>query len=88
MITKKEKDLIIRCAKKYNVSSVYLFGSSIERKRGNDIDLAVKGVKPELFFKFYGELFRYLDRPVDLIDLSEHSLFTKLIKKRGVKIYG
>ena len=55
MISKKDKEIITRCAEKYGVSSVYLFGSALDKNRGyNDIDLAVKGIKPEVFFKFYG----------------------------------
>lgn len=88
MLTKKELAVIKQCAKKYNVSSLFLFGSSIRRKRANDIDLGVKGIASGLFFKFYGELFKHLEKPVDLVDLSEKSLFTKLIEERGVKIYG
>lgn len=89
MLTKKEKDVIIHCAKKYRVSSVLLFGSSLQGTiKARDIDLGVSGIRPELFFKFYGELFKLLDKPVDLVDLSEKSLFTKLIKEEGVKIYG
>jgi len=61
MITEDEKDIILRCAKKYNVSSVLLFGSSIEREKdANDIDLGVKGIEPKLFFKFYAELVKHL----------------------------
>lgn len=89
MLTKKEQEIIKQCAKKYNVSTILLFGSSLDRKaKANDIDLAVKGVKPELFFKFYGELFKYLDKPVDLVDLSEKSLFNELVEEKGVRIYG
>ena len=63
MITEKEKEIILQCAKKYDVSSIFLFGSSIEKGReSNDIDLGVKGIKPQLFFKFYAELFKYLPR--------------------------
>jgi predicted nucleotidyltransferase len=89
MLTKKEKSIIIHCARKYGVSSVLLFGSSLQNKlAARDIDLAVSGIKPGLFFKFYGELFKLLDKPVDLVDLSEKSLFTKLVQGEGVKIYG
>ena len=48
MINEREKGIITRCAKKYTVSSIYLFGSSLDRdSEPNDIDLAVeeKGVK-------------------------------------------
>ncbi|KKM62629.1 hypothetical protein LCGC14_1519790 [marine sediment metagenome] len=88
MISEEEKEIIIRYAKKYNVSSVYLFGSSLDQHEYNDIDLAVYGIKPSLFFKFYGELLRNLPKPVDLIDLSEKSLFNQIIEKNSVKIYG
>jgi predicted nucleotidyltransferase len=89
MLTKREKDIITLYAKKYNVSSVFLFGSSVRgRNNARDIDLGVKGIKPSLFFRFYGELFKHLEKPVDLVDLSEESLFTKLVEKNGVKIYG
>ena len=75
--------------KKYGVSAIYLFGSLLDRNnRYNDIDLAVKGIKPEVFFKFYGELLRSLSKPVDLVDLSKKSLFNQIIEERGVRIYG
>ncbi len=89
MITKYEKDIILRCAKKYKASAVFLFGSSIEEDEGaNDIDLAVKGVEKRSFFKFYAELFKQLSRPVDLVDLSFKSLFNDIIEETGVRIYG
>ncbi len=89
MIKERDKEIIIRCAKKYNVSSIYLFGSSLNRdSEPNDIDLAVEGIRPEVFFKFYGELLRSLSKPVDLVDLSRKSLFNRIIEEKGVKIYG
>lgn len=89
MLTEKEKGIILQCAKKYNVSSVFLFGSSIEKdEEANDIDIGVKGIAPRLFFKFYAELFKYLPKPVDLVDLSKKSLFNDLVEKKGMKIYG
>ena len=89
MISESERGIIIQCAKKYKVPTIYLFGSSLDRDSGyNDIDLAVKGIKPEIFFKFYGELLRNLSKPVDLVDLSKKSLFNQIIEEKGVKIYG
>lgn len=89
MITEHDKSIIIRCAKKYNVLSIYLFGSSLDDNiEANDIDLAVKGIRPELFFKFYGELFRNLSKDVDLVDISKKSLFNDIVEEKGVLIYG
>ena len=88
MLTKREKEIIIQCAKRYNVISVFLFGSSVGRKKANDIDLAVKGIKPELFFSFYGELFKQLPKPVDLVDLDEaDNYFVKRVLEGGEVIY-
>jgi len=89
MITEYEKNIILQCAKKYNVSSVLLFGSSIEEeKSANDIDLGVRGIEQKLFFKFYAELVKNLSRPVDLVDLSQKSLFNDIVEETGVRIYG
>jgi predicted nucleotidyltransferase len=88
MISEKDKATILKYAKKYNLSTVILFGSCLDREDPNDIDIGIKGIEPELFFKFYGELLRYLSKPVDLVDLSKKSLFNQIIEEKGVKIYG
>ncbi|MCK4296988.1 MAG: nucleotidyltransferase domain-containing protein [Candidatus Marinimicrobia bacterium] len=89
MITRNDKEIILRCAQKYNVSSIYLFGSATEtEKEANDIDLGVKGIEPKLFFKFYAELIKQLPKPVDLVDLSNKSLFNKFVEEKGIRIYG
>jgi predicted nucleotidyltransferase len=55
MISEVEKEIIIRCAKKYRVSELYLFGSSLDQGSGyNDIDLAVRGIEPEVFLSSKG----------------------------------
>lgn len=89
MLNESDKNTIIRCAKKYEVTAVYLFGSTQDLgAQARDIDLGVKGIKPNLFFKFYGELLRHLSKPVDLVDLSQKNLFNDLVEERGLKIYG
>jgi predicted nucleotidyltransferase len=88
MLSVSEKKIIAECARKYNVASVYVFGSSASSREYNDIDLGVKGIEQEKFFKFYGELIDSLSKPVDLVDLSDKTLFTKLVEKEGVRIYG
>lgn len=89
MISEQDKSLIISLAKKYRVSSLFLFGSSIDQSReANDIDIGVKGIEPRLFFKFYAELFKQLSKPVDLVDLSKKSLFNDLVEENGERIYG
>lgn len=89
VLTQKEKHLIIECAKKYKVATVLLFGSSLKKgAAARDIDIGIKGIKPEFFFTFYAELFQNLSKPIDLIDLDEeHNYFIKRIFETGQIIY-
>lgn len=52
------------------------------------MDLAVKGIEPARFFRFYADLVKHLSQPVDLIDLSRKSLFNDLVEESGLRIYG
>ena len=85
MITEKDKDTIQTLSRRYRVKRVLLFGSSTDPvKESQDIDIAVEGVAPEDFFKYYGDLLLKLSKPVDLVDLSESSKFVQLILQEGV----
>lgn len=89
MISKKDETIILQCARKYGVSAVVLFGSSIRKGRAaHDIDIGVHGIEPRRFFDFYAELYKKLSKPVDLVDLSKPSRFNKLIEESGLTIYG
>lgn len=89
MISNEEKYRLIELAKKYDVTRLYLFGSSLKTGiEPNDFDLAVEGIDESLFFKFYGELIFALSKPIDLIDLRKKSLLNTLVKSEGVLIYG
>ncbi len=88
MLSKSDKIIILEYAKKYKLKKIILFGSSLDKLDANDIDIAVEGLAPELFFKFGGELYMNLSKPVDIIDLSEKCLFTDLIKRDGMILYG
>ncbi len=88
MISESDKAIIISLAKKFDVNTVFLFGSSLDDKTTpNDIDLGVKGIAPSQFFKFYGKLLRQLSKPVDVVNLSRPSELTNAIEKVAVKIY-
>lgn len=88
MISESDKATILKYAKKYNLSKVILFGSSIEREDTNDIDIGIKGIRPELFFKFYGELLLALTKRIDIVNLDKDNSFTKLVEKEGIILYG
>ncbi len=89
MISDEDKIALLRIAKKYKISKLYLFCSNLESEReANDIDVAVEGIPESEYFKFYGDLIFSLSKPVDLIDLRKKTLFTDLIKSEGILLYG
>ena len=88
MISAKEKFIIKKLARHYRARRILLFGSSLSRKTARDIDLAVEGLPAKKFFEFYGDLLFSLLKPVDLIDLSRDSKFTRLVRQEGLTIYG
>jgi len=55
MITDIEKQILVDSAKKYNIGSLFIFGSSILSDDYHDIDIAIKNIQPDDFFNFYGE---------------------------------
>ena len=89
MISEADKRVIRECAEKYRVSSVYLFGSALRPDmESHDLDVGVRGLQPDVFFRFYGELMQRLSKPVDVVDLSKESPFGDLVEQEGARIYG
>jgi predicted nucleotidyltransferase len=65
---------------------VYVFGSIAEERarEDSDIDLAVAGLPPEIFFATMARLANLFDRTVDLVDLDEASPFTTYLRNQGM----
>ncbi len=90
MIPADELEKVIETARKYGIGKLYLIGSSLttDPDMVNDYDFAVSDVPPGSFFKFYGELFRFMSKNVDLIDLSgKMTKLKSIILKEGKLIY-
>ena len=64
---------------------VYVFGSAATGRLGeySDIDLAVSGLPAAVFFRAMGKAGDILGRPLDLVDLDHHDLFTDYLKRKG-----
>jgi predicted nucleotidyltransferase len=64
---------------------VYVFGSAAKGKmrENSDVDIAVSGLPPEVFFRAMAAAHDALGRPVDLIDLDEDNPFTRFLKEEG-----
>ncbi len=88
MLSEKYKTAISKYAKKYDVGTVILFGSCLYSDDPNDIDIGIKGIDPENFFKFYGELLLEIPERIDVVNLDKDNLFNRLVEKEGVKLYG
>lgn len=67
-------------------TEIYIFGSIANGKfnENSDIDIAVKGLSDEKFFRVLGELRKELENDIDLIDLDdEKNRFVQFILKQG-----
>ncbi len=71
--------------KEFGATEIYLFGSFAQGKarKDSDLDLAVKGLPPQHFFRALGQLMFNLHRPVHLVDLDERNEFTAYLEKKG-----
>ena len=88
MITSGLKQTIESCAKAFDVRAVWLFGSAaVDDSTARDIDLAVEGLPADKFFDFYTRLFFELNKPVDLVDLSQKPPIAAIIREKGICIY-
>lgn len=89
-VFKKDLAKIVNISKEFGAEKVFLFGSCLEKvESAQDIDIAVKGVKPERFFEMYGKILGAVVNEIDLIpfeDIREH--FAKRILETGRLVYG
>jgi len=66
---------------------VYVFGSAVRGgadARKSDVDLAVRGLPAERFFRAVHLTSAALARPVDIVDLDEPSPFTRHLEREGL----
>lgn len=83
-IFKREIDKIVDISKEFGAKKVLLFGSCVEDiKSVHDIDIAVSGIKPREFFKYYGKVSMEVEDEVDIIDLDEirKHLYKRILSK-------
>ena len=74
-----------RILKESGAQEVFVFGSAsrgVERPV-SDIDLAVRGIAPEIFFEVMSRVAFAISRPLDLIDLDDQSPFGDYLEKKG-----
>jgi predicted nucleotidyltransferase len=66
-------------------TEVFVFGSAArgELRPGSDVDLAVSGLPPSLFFRAVSKASDILRRPADLIDLDDETPIVRYLKASG-----
>ncbi len=82
-----ELDKIVNISKEFDAKKVLLFGSCLEDiKSAQDIDIAVSGIKPRDFFKYYGKVSMAVDDEVDIVDLDDvrEHLYKRILSKGRV----
>jgi predicted nucleotidyltransferase len=82
---KKDIEKAVNLLKNEGCKSVYLFGSMVTGKihQNSDIDIGVKGLPAENFFKVYSKLYMDLDNRVDLVDFDYDNQFYSLLERIG-----
>ena len=65
--------------------TVFLFGSMVTGKihDKSDIDIGIKGLPPEKFFKVYSKLYMNLDNEFHLVDFDCDNDFFSLLQRLG-----
>lgn len=64
---------------------VYLFGSAAkgDPSETSDLDLAVSGLPPSVFYRVGARLSDLLGRSVDLVDLDSNTPFTRYLREEN-----
>ena len=65
--------------------SVFLFGSLVTGNihDSSDIDIGIKGLPPENFFRVYSKLYMNLNNEFNLVDFDYENDFFTLLEKQG-----
>ena len=87
-IPKKFQEDIVKAntfLKNEGCKAVYIFGSIVTGKfhDNSDIDIGVKGLPPENFFRAYSKLYMNLSNEFHLVDFDYDNQFFSLLERQG-----
>lgn len=83
--TKHQIDTASAILKAAGAREVYVFGSASRdmMRINSDIDIAVSGLPPSIYFRILGQIANATERSIDVIDLDEDTPFTRYLKEMG-----
>jgi predicted nucleotidyltransferase len=71
-VVERELEKIAGISREFGADKVLLFGSCLEDiESASDIDIAVSGIKPRDFFRYYGKVSMAVQHEVDIVDLDD-----------------
>jgi predicted nucleotidyltransferase len=87
-MTSQERAAVARAARLFRdlgASQVFMFGSAVkgQLRPDSDIDMAVSGLPPRLYFSAVNQASDIIGRPVDLLDLDDDTPVVRYLRASG-----
>jgi len=87
-MTPREHEGVSKAAKLFirlGASQVFVFGSAVkgQLRPNSDIDMAVCGLPPVVYFSAISQASDLIGRPVDLVDLDDDSGLVRYLRRSG-----
>ena len=87
-MTTREQEAIAKAATLFiglGASQVFVFGSAVngQLRPDSDIDMAVSGLPPRVYFSAISQASDLIGRPVDLVDLDDDSGLVRYLRASG-----
>jgi len=87
-MTTHEQEAVSKAAKLFiglGASEVFVFGSAVkgQLRPNSDIDMAVSGLPPLVYFSAISQASDLIGRPVDLVDLDDDSGLVRYLRGSG-----
>ena len=87
-MTAREHEAVLQAARLLiglGASQVFVFGSAVkgQLRPNSDIDMAVSGLPPLVYFSAVSQASDLIGRPVDLVDLDDDSRLVRYLRASG-----
>ena len=91
-MTTHERNGVVEAARLFRslgASDVFIFGSATasQLRPDSDIDMAVSGLPPSVYFSAVSQASRLIGRPVDLVDLDDKTPLVRYLLGSGELIH-